>query len=97
MDLPDVSILQLDDPRPPGHSRGILNDVRDPFIPEDIAHATDDRDMVKLKHYARLLPYSIESNQKVQQLFELILLRMTQCIEAKDYDPGLQQWDSMVT
>ncbi|KAK7694364.1 hypothetical protein QCA50_001550 [Cerrena zonata] len=97
MDLPDVSILQLDDPGPPSHSRGILNDVHEPYIPEDIAQATDDRDMVKLKHYARLLPYSIESNKKVQQLFEFILLRITQCVEAKDYDPGLQQWDSMVT
>ena len=43
-ELPDVSILQLDDPGPPGgHLRRILNDVAEPSIPEDIAHATGDR------------------------------------------------------
>ena len=97
-ELPDVSILQLDDPGPPGgHLRRILNDVAEPSIPEDIAHATDDRAMVKLKHYLELLPYPVESNTKLQELLDLILLRITQCIEARDYDPGLQQWDSMVT
>lgn len=96
MTLPDLSILQLDDPGPPT-SGGSTNGFQEPLIPDDIAHATGDRAMEKLKHYAKLLPYSIESNKKVQQLLELILLRITQCVEAKDYDPGLQQWDSMVT
>ncbi|CAL1696420.1 unnamed protein product [Somion occarium] len=53
--------------------------------------------MLKLKHYAKSLPYSIEPNSKMQHMLEFILLRIAQCVEAKDYDPGLQQWDSMLT
>jgi proteasome activator subunit 4 len=57
----------------------------------------DDRYMVKLRNYAKSLPYSIEPYPKMMELLDLILLRITQCIEAKDYDVGLVQWDSMLT
>ena len=56
----------------------------------------DDRYMDKLKNYCKSLPYAVESNEKMQEMLDFILLRLTQCLEAKDYDPGLQQWDSML-
>ena len=56
-----------------------------------------DRYMVKLKNYAKSIPYSIEPNARMQEMFDFILLRLSQCVEAKDYDPGLLQWDSMLT
>lgn len=86
MNLPDLSALHIHDPGPP----------KTCHIPDDIEHSTD-RSMVKLKHYCKSIPYSVEPNSKMQELLEFIILRLTQCIEAKDYDPGLQQWDSMIT
>ncbi|KAG8915862.1 hypothetical protein FRC00_010753 [Tulasnella sp. 408] len=50
----------------------------------------------KLKTYAAHLPYSIEPNSEMQNLLDFYLTRITQCIEAKDYDPGFLQWDSML-
>ena len=91
MNIPDVSTLTLRDTGPP-----IMGDTPPP-IPDDIMHATDDRYMVKLKNYCRSLPYAVESNARIQGMLDFILLRITQCVEAKDYDPGLQQWDSMLT
>lgn len=85
MDIPDLGSLHLDDPGP----------CQRPRIPDDIENSTD-RYMVKLKHYCRSLPYSVEPNSKMQEMLEFIILRLTQCVEAKDYDPGLQQWDSML-
>ncbi|RPD81724.1 hypothetical protein L226DRAFT_527984 [Lentinus tigrinus ALCF2SS1-7] len=64
--------------------------------PDDIMDATDHY-MVKLRNYAQSIPYSIEPNSKMQEMLDFILLRLTQCAEAKDYDPGLLQWDSMLT
>lgn len=50
----------------------------------------------KLKTYAAHLPYSIEPNSDMQNLLDFYLTRITQCVEAKDYDPGFLQWDSML-
>lgn len=86
MDLPNVAALHIDDPGP-RHTM--------PPIPEDIAHSSD-RYMVKLKNYCKSLPYSVESNSRMQQMLDFIILRLTQAVEAKDYEPGLQQWDSMI-
>ena len=86
MIVPDISSLKIDDPGP----------GTPPVLPDDIANATD-RYMVKLRNYCKSLPYSVESNQQMQDMLDFILLRITQCVEAKDYDPGLQQWDSMLT
>lgn len=86
MALPDLSTLHIDDPGPRSKCH----------IPDDIAHSTD-RYMVKLKNYCSSLPYSVESNSQMQEMLNFIVLRLTQCVEAKDYDSGLQQWDSMVT
>ncbi|EGN99641.1 hypothetical protein SERLA73DRAFT_159863 [Serpula lacrymans var. lacrymans S7.3] len=68
----------------------------EPVVPEDIDNSSD-RYIQKLKEYARSLPYAIESNAKIQAMLDFILLRITQCVEAKDYDPGLIQWDSMLS
>ncbi|KAI0374438.1 hypothetical protein BV20DRAFT_1049238 [Pilatotrama ljubarskyi] len=87
MDIPDVSTLSIRDTGPRNPS---------PPIPEDILNATD-RYMVKLRNYAQSIPYSIEPNSKMQQMLDFILLRIAQSVEAKDYDPGLLQWDSMLT
>ncbi|KAI0094570.1 armadillo-type protein [Irpex rosettiformis] len=85
MDVPDIATLQLHDPGPP----------HKPEIPEDIM-GSDDRYMVKLRNYCKSLPYSVESNSRMQEMLEFIILRLVQCIEARDYDPGFQQWDSML-
>ncbi|PCH33392.1 ARM repeat-containing protein [Wolfiporia cocos MD-104 SS10] len=85
--LPDVSTLAIHDPGPGGGA---------PHVPEDIAN-TPDHYMQKLHNYAKSLPYSIEPNSQMQQLLDLILLRIAQCVEAKDYDTGLLQWDSMLS
>ncbi|KAI9066676.1 hypothetical protein FKP32DRAFT_1589371 [Trametes sanguinea] len=88
MNIPDVSSLSIGDTGPPPLSS--------PQVPDDIMNS-DDRYMVKLQNYAKSIPYSIEPNSKMQQMLDFILLRIAQCVEAKDYDPGLLQWDSMLT
>ncbi|KAI0768547.1 hypothetical protein BD413DRAFT_614418 [Trametes elegans] len=88
MHIPDASTLSIRDTGPPPSSS--------PPIPDDIMQGSD-RYMVKLRSYAQSLPYSVEPNSKMQQMLDFILLRITQSIEAKDYDPGLMQWDSMLT
>ncbi|KAF8587302.1 hypothetical protein K439DRAFT_1645895 [Ramaria rubella] len=52
--------------------------------------------MAKLQTYASSLPYSIEPNSKMQLLLDFYLMRFVQCVKARDYDPGLLQWDSMI-
>ncbi|EIN13624.1 hypothetical protein PUNSTDRAFT_94808 [Punctularia strigosozonata HHB-11173 SS5] len=91
MNIPDISRLSID----PGVSppTGSTSTVQ---VPEDIRHATD-KYLLKLKDYAQALPYSVESNSYMQQMLDFIMLRIAQCVEAKDYDPGLVQWDSMLT
>lgn len=56
-----------------------------------------DRYLEKLKNYTESLPYSIERNSKMQEMLDFFCLRLCQCIEAKDFDPGFAQWDSMLT
>ncbi|KAI0757264.1 hypothetical protein C8Q80DRAFT_1132754 [Daedaleopsis nitida] len=89
MNIPDISTLTLRDTGPPPGISG-------PYIPDDIMH-TADHYMRKLRNYAQSIPYSIEPNSHMQEMLGFILLRLTQCVEAKDYDPGLMQWDSMLT
>ncbi|KAG6845634.1 hypothetical protein H0H87_005841 [Tephrocybe sp. NHM501043] len=59
--------------------------------------APDDQYMRKLEAYASCLPYAIEPYPKMIELLDFIILRIVQCVEAKDYDVGLYQWDSMLT
>ncbi|THH19718.1 hypothetical protein EW146_g1513 [Bondarzewia mesenterica] len=88
MTLPDVSALTLHEPGP----NGVLPEELD----DEFAHTTD-RYLLKLRTYAKALPYSIETNSRMQQMLDFICTRIVQCVEAKDYDPGLLQWDSMLT
>ncbi|KAL0950828.1 hypothetical protein HGRIS_007590 [Hohenbuehelia grisea] len=95
MAYPDLSSLSIEDPppRPNGHINGTGT-----HIPDDITRASaDDPYMEKLKLYAKSLPYSIEPNSKMMEMLDLVLLRITQCVEAKDYDVGLLQWESMLS
>jgi proteasome activator subunit 4 len=86
MSLPDFKKLTIHD----------TGSCASPVIPDDIDHATDHY-LQKLKNYAKNLPYSIEPNSKMQELLDFILRRITQCVESKDYDPGLLQWDFLFT
>ncbi|KAI0322289.1 hypothetical protein OF83DRAFT_1094493 [Amylostereum chailletii] len=86
MNLPELAALSLNDPGPDP-----------PPIEDDINNASGDRYLLKLKSFARALPYSIESNAKMQSLLNFICKRIIQAVEAKDYDPGFLQWDSMLT
>jgi proteasome activator subunit 4 len=88
MDLKHLSNLSIRDRGPNG-----LPDQ----LPRNSSNISPDRYLEKLKSYAKSIPYSIESNSEMQAMFEFICLRLCQCIEAKDFDPGFAQWDSMIT
>ncbi|EPQ60969.1 hypothetical protein GLOTRDRAFT_135553 [Gloeophyllum trabeum ATCC 11539] len=92
MNLPDIGSLSLNG------TASKMQGAPAPTLPPDIAEAdTSDRGMAKLKSYAEALPYSIEPNSKMQDMLNLIITRIVQCVEAKDYDPGFLQWESMLT
>ncbi|KAF8998336.1 hypothetical protein BDZ89DRAFT_1105652 [Hymenopellis radicata] len=80
MSAPDISSLTINDDSS-YLSNGILDDDFD----------MDNYDVSKLKS----LPYAIDS-QTMELLLDLILRRIVQCVEARDYDVGLLQWDSML-
>ena len=80
----------------PNGASATSHDPGPPFIEHDIDLASD-RYLLKLKSYARALPYSIESNSKIQALLDFICMRIVQAVQARDYDPGFLQWDSMLT
>jgi proteasome activator subunit 4 len=83
MDLPDISRLSVNGAKTPTHP------------PNDID--VEDRCMQKFNEYRHSLPYEIEPHSKMMEMLDLIVLRITQCLEARDYDVGLFQWDSMLT
>lgn len=68
----------------------------DPKCTTDIDRAPD-RYMLKFQAYARSLPYSVEPAETMLKILDWILLRITQCVEARDYHPGLHQWGIMLT
>jgi len=89
MDLKLLSNLSIRDRGPNGlPSQLNLNNSQ---------NISPDRYLEKLKNYANSLPYSIESNSRMQQMLDFFCLRLCQCVEAKDFDPGFVQWDSMLT
>lgn len=81
--LPDVSGLSLN-----GHL---------PAAEDKRTTDNDEECLRKLKAYTNTLPYSVEPRSKMMEMLNFILLRITQCMEARDYDVGLLQWDSMLT
>ncbi|KAF8168284.1 hypothetical protein B0H34DRAFT_792908 [Crassisporium funariophilum] len=94
MALPDIASLRIIGNG--GPSVPSTNAVGEP-LPDDINNTHGDRYMEKLKGYAKTLPYSIEPYSKMIELLDFILLRLIQSVEAKDYDVGFMQWDSMLT
>ncbi|CAA7258799.1 unnamed protein product [Cyclocybe aegerita] len=92
MVLPDISSLNINTGGSPDTANGT-----GVFTPEDIRNTQGDRYMEKLKQYAKSLPYSIEPHSKMIEMLDFILLRITQSVEAKDFDVGFMQWDSMLT
>ncbi|KAJ3973169.1 hypothetical protein EV361DRAFT_980091 [Lentinula raphanica] len=91
MALPDISSLRLHDPGPPPTFSHLY-----PNNASDEAQ-DDDRYIQKLQCYAKSLPYSIEPYSKMMSMLDFIILRLVQCVEAKDYEVGLLQWDSMLS
>lgn len=51
----------------------------------------------KLKHVAASLPYKIESEEEMQRRLDVILARLAQAVESRDYEYGLLQWDYMLS
>lgn len=90
MALPDIGKLRINGVPPSSRPPGAL-------IPQDIADTNGNREMEKLKNLARLLPYSIEPNSRMQQMLDFIIRRICQAVEAQDYDVGFLQWDTMLT
>ncbi|ESK98482.1 membrane protein [Moniliophthora roreri MCA 2997] len=86
---PDISTLSLYDPGPLSDVQTNGNGIH--------SEETDDRYMQKLKNYAKSVPYSIEPHSKMMKMLHFIMLRIAQCIDAKDYEVGFLQWDSMLT
>lgn len=88
--FPDLSRLKIHDDDPPGVSIA---------IPDDIEHPQGEPDpaMDRLRTYVKSLPYSVESNSRMQELLDFFLTRLLQCVRARDFDPGFLQWDSMLT
>jgi len=56
----------------------------------------EDRWTQKFIEYGNSLPYGIEPYPRMMEMLDFIVLRITQCLEARDYDVGLLQWDSML-
>ena len=90
--LPDISSLHLND-GPDMRSTNASGE----YLPDDIDKTDGNRYMEKLKSYAKTLPYSVEPYSKMTEMLDFILHRLVQSVEARDYDVGFMQWDSMVT
>ena len=92
--LPDISSLRINGG--PYKSSRTVNAAGIP-LPDDIEDPGGDRYMEKLKQYAKSIPYAIEPYSKALELLDFFILRLTQSVEAKDFDIGFLQWDSMLT
>lgn len=109
MSYPDISKLRIQDH---AHLNGVHKPnglpkvhIRTPTLngvnghdppPNDGNGNEEDPYMRKLKLYAQSLPYDIEPYSTALDIFDTMLLRLTECVEAKDYDVGLLQWESMI-
>ncbi|KAF9535513.1 hypothetical protein CPB83DRAFT_841889 [Crepidotus variabilis] len=92
--LPDISSLHINGT--PHKSSQTTNDAGIP-LPEDIEDPGGDRYMEKLKEYAKSIPYAIEPYSTALELLDFFTIRLIQSVEAKDFDIGFLQWDSMLT
>lgn len=50
----------------------------------------------KFRHMAASLPYKIESEEEMQQRLDVILARLVQAVESRDYEYGVLQWKYML-
>ncbi|KLO18849.1 hypothetical protein SCHPADRAFT_819201 [Schizopora paradoxa] len=63
-------------------------------IPDDIIEgAKTDRSLEKLRLIAQNLPYPIESNAHMQENLDHILMRIVQCVKARNFDRSLMDWN----
>ncbi|KAK7064490.1 membrane protein [Favolaschia claudopus] len=69
-----------------------IHDPGPPYPPDN-----SDRYLRKYREYVRSIPYSIESEEKLLEMLDFIVLRLTQCAAARDYEVGWLQWDSMLS
>jgi hypothetical protein len=65
-----------------------------PGLPTPIRE--DYRTAQKFKHVAASLPFKIESEEEMQNRLDVILARLVQAVESRDYEYGLLQWDSIL-
>lgn len=82
MDIPDISRLSID-----GAKTQLIANEAD----------WESEEVCKFDVYGKSLPYGIEPRSKLLEMLNIIVVRITQCVEARDYDVGLVQWDSMLT
>ncbi|KIY51373.1 hypothetical protein FISHEDRAFT_37518 [Fistulina hepatica ATCC 64428] len=57
----------------------------------------DERYLTKFKTYIQYLPYGVEPSSKMMEMLDWICLRISQCVQARDFDVGLVQFDSMLS
>lgn len=74
-----------------------IQHVHTPLIDHHRHEEPEEDSSKKWRADAKSLPYSIEPGSKMVEMLDFITLRLVQCVEAKDYDVGLLQWDSMLT
>ncbi|KAJ7102239.1 hypothetical protein B0H15DRAFT_813790 [Mycena belliarum] len=60
-------------------------------------HDAPDRFLRKYREYVRNLPYGVEPEARMLEMLDFIVLRITQCGIARDYEVGFLQWDSMLS
>jgi proteasome activator subunit 4 len=90
MALPDIGSLYI-------NSVPVSSQQCDTITPPGIPEPNGiNKEVEKLKNLARLLPYSIEPDSRMQQILDFIIKRICQAVEAQDYDVGFLQWDTML-
>ena len=89
--LPDISALNIT------RESSNTTSAADLSIPDDINDTRGDRYLQRLKEYAKSIPYAIEPYAKAVELLDFFILRLTQSVEAQDFDIGFLQWDTMLT
>ncbi|KAF7339921.1 Membrane protein [Mycena venus] len=71
-----------------------LLSIHDPGPPSE---GPPDRYLRKYREYLRSIPYTVENEEKMLKMLDFIVLRLTQCCVARDYEVGFIQWDSMLS
>ncbi|KAF8213398.1 hypothetical protein K438DRAFT_1902498 [Mycena galopus ATCC 62051] len=72
-----------------------LLSIHDPDPPP--SESPPDQELRKYREYVRSIPYGIEPEKQLVEMLDFIVLRLTQCCVARDYEVGVLQWDSMLT